>query len=146
MPRARLCARGGFGGRLGLLGQRGKRRRARDGELREALSIERDAGVLQSVDELAVRQPVLARRGVDAHDPQTSKVALLAAAADERVLERRIDRFFRGAIELALVGVIAFRQTKKLLALRAADCSSFYTRHRLLPNPTTSHQPPATII
>ena len=96
-----------FAARLGLLGQRRERRRAGDRQLREALAIERDAGVLQAVDQLAVGQAVLARRGVDADDPQAAEVALLAAAADEGVLERGVDRFLRGAIQLALVGVVA---------------------------------------
>src|SRR6185437_12758485 len=100
---------------LGLLGQGRKRRRAGNCQLREALAIERDAGVLQAVDHLAVGQAVLARRGVDADDPQTAEVALLAAAADEGVLERGVDRFFRGAIQLALIGVIALRELQQFL-------------------------------
>ena len=114
---------------MACLREAGKRRRAGDGELRQALAIERDAGVLQAADELTVGEAVLAGGGVDADDPQPAEIALLAAAADERVLERRVDRFFRGAIQLALVGVIALRQAKQLLALGAADCSSFHTRH-----------------
>ena len=78
---------------------------------------------------LAVREAVFAGGGVDADDPQPAEVALLAAAADERVLERGVDRFFRGAIQLALVGVVALRQPEQLLALGAANRSSFYTRH-----------------
>src|SRR5439155_5808070 len=110
-----------------------------DGELRQALAIERDAGVLQAAHQLPVGQPVLARGRVDADDPQRPEVALLAAAADERVLERRVDRLFRGAIELALVGIVSLRQPEQLLALGAANCSSFYSRHRLLPNPESLH-------
>ena len=118
---------------FGLLGERRERGGARDGELRQALAIERDAGVLQAVDELPVGEAVLARGGVDADDPQPAEIALLAAAADERVLERGVDRLFRGAIQLALVGVIALRQAKQLLALGPTNCSSFYTRHLLAP-------------
>src|SRR5262249_735839 len=81
-------------------------------------------------DELAVAQSVLARGGVDAHDPQPAEIALLAAAADKRVLERGVDRFFGGAIELALVGVVALRQAQELLALGAPDRSPFYARHQ----------------
>ena len=68
---------------------------------------------------------MLAGGGVDADDPQAAEVALLAAAADEGVAERGVDRLFRGAIQLALVGVIALRQPKQLLALGAPDRSSF---------------------
>src|SRR5262249_27673732 len=65
--------------------------------------------------------------------PQPPEVALLAAAADEGVLQRGVDRLFRGAIQLALVGVIALRQTKQLLALGAPDCPSLYPRHLFTP-------------
>src|SRR3989475_5173890 len=114
---------------LCLLRQAGKRGRARDGELRQALAIERDAGVLQPVDQLAVGEAVLARGGVDADDPQAAEVAFLAAPAHERVLERGVARFFRGAIQLALVGVVTLRQAQQLLPLRPPDRPSFHTRH-----------------
>ena len=72
---------------------------------------------------------MFARGGIDADDPEAPEVALLAAAADERVLQRGVDRLFRGAIQLALVGVITLRQTKQLLALRAANRSSLDAGH-----------------
>src|SRR5207237_356421 len=87
---------------------------------------------LQPVDQLSVREPVLARGGVDADDPQPAEIALLAAAADERVFQRGVDRLFRGAIQLALVGVVALGQTKQLFPLRSTDRSSFYPRHLVL--------------
>src|SRR5947207_14756180 len=118
---------------LCLLRDGGERSGAADRELGEALAIERDAGVLQAVDQLPVREPVLARRRVDADDPQAAEIALLPAAADERVLQRGVDRFFRGAIELALVGVVALRQPEQLLALGAADRASLHSRHSFAP-------------
>src|SRR5581483_9532006 len=66
---------------------------------------------------------------VDPHDPQAAEVALLAAAADERVLQRGVDRFLRGAIQLALVGVVALREPKQFLPLGATDGSSFDAGH-----------------
>src|SRR5262245_35283720 len=83
----------------GLLGELGERGGAGDGELRQALAIERHAGVLQTADERAVRQSVLAGRGVDAHHPQPPEITLLAPTSDEGVLERRVDGLFRGAIQ-----------------------------------------------
>jgi hypothetical protein len=68
---------------------------------------------------------VLARRGVEPDDPQAAEVALLAAAADEGVLERGIDRFLRGAIQLALGLIEALGAREQLLPLRAPDISSF---------------------
>ena len=48
-----LCERG-----LGLLGDRVERGRIADGEIREDLAVELDAGLAAAVDELVVRQPV----------------------------------------------------------------------------------------
>ena len=148
LPRPRPC---GLGGRAALSAPRGRaasrrpawpsaavfaslreRGRRRDRELRQALAIERVARRLQPGHELAVGEPVLARGGVDAHHPQAAEVALLAAAADERVLERGVDRLFRGAIELALGLVEPFGPAEQLLALRAPYISTFYSRHCFL--------------
>src|SRR5919197_1001472 len=76
-----LRAGRGLRGLLCLSRERRKRRRARDGELRESLAIEQHACVLETVDELPVGEPVLARGGIDADDPQPPEVALPAAAA-----------------------------------------------------------------
>src|SRR5262249_61630623 len=93
----------------------------------------------QASHQLPVREPVLSRRGVDPHDPQAAEVPLLVAAADECVLQRGVDRLLCGAIELALGLVEAFRTAQQLLALRAADVSSFYSLHA----PTLLRQHPA---
>ncbi len=68
---------------LGLLGERRERRRLVDGHVGEHLAVERHAGRLEPADQLAVGEAVLARRGVDADDPQPPEVALLAPASDE---------------------------------------------------------------
>ena len=94
LRRARICAGCGVGVRGGLRELR-ERRRARHGEIGELLAVDRVARGLQAGDQLAVGQAVLARRGVDAHHPEPAEVALLAAPADERVLERGVDRLFR---------------------------------------------------
>src|SRR4051812_1616072 len=121
--------------RLGVergLRELAERGRGRDGQLGQALAIERDAGGLQAGHELAVVEAVLARGGVDALDPERAEIALLAAAADEGVLQRGIDRLFRGAIELALGLVKPFGPAQQLLALGAPDVSTFNSRHYLL--------------
>src|SRR5437762_968271 len=112
-----LRAGAGLGGVFDLLGEGRKRGGTRDGELRQALAVERDAGPLQAADELTVVEPVLSRGGIDADDPQPAEIALLAPAPDERVFQRGVDRLFRRAIQLALVGVVALRQAEQLLAL-----------------------------
>src|SRR5581483_10171138 len=47
-------------------------------------------------------------------------------------LARGVDRFLRGAIQLALGLVKAFRTREQLLALGAADGPTFHSRHRSL--------------
>src|SRR5438105_78311 len=133
--RSRGGLRGRFGGRLrGALHLRrelSEGRRTRNRQLRQALSIQRDTGLFEAADELAVSETVLARGRVDPDHPQTPEVAFLAAAAHERILERRVDRLLCSAIEFTLVGVIAFCQPKQLLSLGAADRSSLYSWHLL---------------
>ena len=81
---------------LGLLGERRERRRARAPRGRPG-SCDRASmpAAFRPLMNCAVGEAVLARGGVDADDPQAAEVALLAAAADEGVLERRVDRLFR---------------------------------------------------
>jgi hypothetical protein len=65
-------------GRLG--GDLRERLRVVHGEFGEALAVKRDVGGLQAVDQAPVAQAVQTRGRVDAHDPQLTEVALLAAA------------------------------------------------------------------
>src|SRR5688572_27006031 len=119
-------------GGLGIAGRPGEGRkcgRRGHGEIGQLLAVDRVAGSLETGHQLTVGEPVLTRGGVDPDDPQAAEVALLAAAADKRILERGVDRLFRGAIELALVLVEPFGPREKLLTLGAADISSFDSRH-----------------
>src|SRR5262249_37243286 len=97
-----------------------------------ALAIQADAGDLQPADELAVGEAVLPRGRVDADDPQPTEVTLPAAAAAVGVARRLVNGFFRGTVELALVGVEALRALQQLLALGAPNGSSFYAGHGLV--------------
>src|SRR5688572_5042016 len=119
--------------RLGLRSDRGEGCRFVHRHVGEHLSIERHAGGFEAGHELAVRQAMLARGRIDANDPQRAEIAFLAATADERIFERRIDRFFCCAIQLALVRVITFSTREQLLPLRPSYCSSLNPRHSLLP-------------
>ena len=65
------------------------------GEIGQLLAIDRVARRLQTGDQLTVGNTVLASGGVDPHHPEPPEIALLAAPADERVLERGVDRLFR---------------------------------------------------
>src|SRR3954451_134486 len=64
----------------GFLGKTSERLGVADGHVREHLAVELDAGRLQAVHELAVRHALLARRRVDADDPEAAEVALLVPA------------------------------------------------------------------
>src|SRR5262245_61131871 len=114
---------------LHLRHQLAESRRVLHGEIGQLLAVQRDARGLESGDERAVREPVFAGGGVDAHDPQTSEVALLVAAADEGILERSVGRLFRGAIQLALVAEHSFRTAQQLLALLTPDASTLHSWH-----------------
>src|SRR5690242_11811242 len=63
------------------------------GDIGQHLAVDLDIGLLETEDELAVRQPVQARRGIDAGDPQAAEVALLDATVTEGVIERPVNRF-----------------------------------------------------
>src|ERR1700733_772061 len=57
-----------------------------DGDVREDLAVQLDARELEAVDELGVREVVLARRRVDPGDPQPPEVALAVAPVAVAVL------------------------------------------------------------
>src|ERR1043166_8253723 len=84
-----------------LVGQLGKGGRIADREIGEDLPIDFNAGLLQAVDEGAVRQLVQVSTGVDAQDPEASEIALLVLAITIRVLPATLDRFLGGPPELA---------------------------------------------
>src|SRR6185295_13919514 len=87
--RVRLSGRG----LPGFLGKTSERLGVADGDVRQDLAVELDAGRLQAVHELAVRHALLARGGVDPHDPEATEVALLVAPVAVRVrirLEQRL--------------------------------------------------------
>src|ERR1700716_2038733 len=71
--------RGGQGGAR-LLGERTKRLRVAHGDVGQDLPVDFDAGEAESVDEDAVAHVVLTSGRVDAHDPETTEIALLVLA------------------------------------------------------------------
>src|SRR3990172_6303308 len=77
------AARSGSQRRLDLLDDRVEAGRVAYGQVGQGLTVQSDARFLQAGDEHAVAQPALARRGVDADDPQRAKVALAHAAVAE---------------------------------------------------------------
>src|SRR5688572_3147988 len=104
----------------------------RGGDVRQHLAVEGVAGRLQAPYQLRVGDAVLARRGVDADDPEPPEIALLVLAADIGVLRRGVDRLLGCAIQLALGLVKAFRTRQQLFPLGPGNCSSFDSRHDVL--------------
>jgi len=56
-----------------------------------------------SIDQLPVREPVLACAALMPEIPQPPEVALLFGGGRRTRTQRGVDRFFRGAIQLALL-------------------------------------------
>src|SRR5260370_42654154 len=70
-------------------------------DIREYFTVERDAGSLEAVDQLAIRQPVVSRGGAHALNPQAGILALLDAAVAFCVAVGAIGGFPRRFVELA---------------------------------------------
>ncbi len=87
--------------RANLIHDRGESLRIDDRDVREDLAIELDLRLLQSSDQAAVADVVVAGSGRKARDPELAEVTLLGATIAVSVDERAIDRF-SGALELIL--------------------------------------------
>src|SRR5207253_8696782 len=82
---------------LGLLGNCLERRRLGDGEIRQHLTVHRDARLRQAVDKDAVGHAERAHSGVQTLDPERAEGALLALAVAEGILASLLDRGLGGA-------------------------------------------------
>src|SRR5262249_4012706 len=95
-----------------------------EGERREDLAVDLDAGGPETGHQAAVRQPVGARRGVDADDPQRADVALLLLAVAVGVGEPPLPRLAGLAVRLAAAADVPLGLLHRLLVaaprLRAA--------------------------
>src|SRR5262249_34419672 len=122
----KTLARSGYQRRLGALGDRAERGRVAGGDVREHLAVHLDAGLLQPLDEAAVRQVEGAHRGVDAYDPQRAELALLHLAITVGVDEPALDRFARLPIELAPSADVALGELENLLVAFAGLGAALY--------------------
>src|SRR3954454_19471038 len=111
---------------LRLLGDRAEGGRIADGEIREDLAVELDAGLAAAVDELVVRQPVRARGRVDAGDPEAPEGALLVLPVAIGVDERVLDLLLRVLVVGALAPPVPARLLEDLAALLLCVDGSLY--------------------
>src|SRR4051812_36306974 len=117
---------------LGLLRDRRKALRLVHGEVGEHLAIDLDAGLLDAIDETAVAQVELARRRVDALDPQCAEVALLEPATAVGVLAGLDDGLLRRAEYLATRVVVALRLLENFLVACTCSDAAFDSCHLLV--------------
>src|SRR5207237_7023594 len=100
-------------------------------DVREHLAVQRDAGEVQRVDELAVGQPLGADRGVDALDPQSAEAPLLHLAVAVGILPGLLDRLAGDADGVLATAVIALRLIEDALVLGAGGYTPFDACHVL---------------
>src|SRR4051794_8789736 len=131
----RLLVLGGSGRRrpTGGVGGSGERLGVADGDVREDLAVEFDAGELEAVHELAVAHAVLARGGVDARDPEAAEVALAVAAVAVRVGVRLHDRFLGALVVAVRLAAEALGALERRAALLAGVDGALDAGHRPLP-------------
>src|SRR5690606_31409272 len=98
-------------------------------EVRQDLAVDRQSGCIQSSDQLAVRQAVDARFGVDARDPERSHVPLVCLAVPIGILARLDDGLLRDAVHLAASVVVTLRLLQVLLVTGARDDASLNACH-----------------
>src|SRR4051812_26148875 len=100
-------------------------------DIREHFPVERDAGEVQRVDELAVGQPFRANRGVDALDPQSAEAPLLHLAVAIGVLPGLLDGLAGDPDRVLAAAVIALRLIQDPFVLGAAGYAAFDACHVL---------------
>src|SRR5690606_12140472 len=104
---SRCCLAGGLHSSVRLLNQRLEGGRIVDGEVGQNLTVDCDAGLVQPVDELAVRCAELAGSGIDALDPKCPEIALAALAIAIGILLRPLDRLLGNADRILAPAVVA---------------------------------------
>src|SRR5690606_16005697 len=133
-PRApasgRCCLAGGLHGSRCLLDQRLKGVRVTHGKVSENLAIDRDACLVQAVDELAISRAALAGSGVDTLDPKRAEIALAALTVAISVLLRPPERLLGDPDRILSPAVIAFGSLENFLVLRVAYGAAFDTHCR----------------
>src|SRR5215472_16180428 len=116
-------------GGLCLLRQRTKGRRVVHRDVSEYLAVDLHAGLVQSVDDAAVREAIDTRRRVDARDPERAEFALVLPPVAIGVLPGLDDGLLRRAIDLAPGVVVALRLAKNLLVTASGRHATLHSCH-----------------
>lgn len=98
-------------------------------DLRQDLSVQFDAGLLEPEDELVVAESVLTCSSSDANNPEPAEIPLSRSPVAVRVLEGAIDRFARELGQPALAQVISFCALQNLASTCGPLRSSFNSWH-----------------
>src|SRR5262249_8993549 len=120
---------------LGLLGHGLEPGRIAHRQVGEHLAVELDLGLLAAGDELAVREPLLPGRRVDADDPERAHRALANLAITVGVDERAVDLLLGAAVAGVLEAPVALGLLEDLAALLARVDRSLDAWHRSQPLP-----------
>src|SRR5579871_5937456 len=118
----------------GLIDERLEGRRFPHREIGEHLAIDRDPGLAEAVDKSAVGEALLARRRVDALDPQRAEGALAVLAVAIGVLVRLLDRLLGDADRILAPAVIALGGFQDLLVLGMRGDAAFDASHDRSPS------------
>src|SRR5882672_11826762 len=114
---------------LCLLRDRAERRSVVHRDVREHLAVDFDAGLVQAVDDAAVGEPVQARRGVDARDPQCAELTLVLPPVAVRVLACLDDGLLGRAIDLAPGVVVTLGLGENLLVTASGRHATLHSCH-----------------
>lgn len=104
-----------------------------DSELGKHLSVEIDAGLLETVDELAVINAVLFAGCRDSGDPESTEVSLFHLSAGESVVTALHHLLFRHFKMSVFIAPITLRELQDLLSSFSRCESRFDSCHFILP-------------
>src|SRR3954466_407810 len=115
----RSCLASGSRRLPGALGKTSEGLGVAHGDVGQHLAVELDLRKLQAVHELAVGEALLARRGVDALDPQAAELALAVLAVAVGVGARLEELLLRALVARVLLAAVALGPLEHRPALLA---------------------------
>src|SRR5690606_35702588 len=114
-----------------------------DGHVRQNLAVDLDTSLVQTVDETAVGQAMLACRCVDALDPQSAEIALAGLAIAVSILQRLLDCLLGDADSILAAAVETLGCVQNFLVLGMGGNAPLNTCHCMISlNCTVAAQSP----